>query len=33
MRIQGPEGYLRWLGVEIRLIGATPPDPDGSVGP
>ena len=33
MRIQGPEGYLRWLGVEIRLIGGGLPDPGGSVAP
>jgi len=33
MRIQGPEGYLRWLGVEIRLIAGGQRDPDGSVAP
>ena len=33
MRIQGPEGYLRWLGLDIRLIGAGQAVPDGSVAP
>jgi hypothetical protein len=33
MRIQGPEGYLRWLGVEIRLIAAASPSPDSSIAP
>jgi hypothetical protein len=33
IRIQGPEGYLRWLGVEIRLMSAGPTDPHGSVAP
>jgi hypothetical protein len=33
IRIDGPEGYLRWLGVEIRLIAAAPSDPSGSVAP
>jgi hypothetical protein len=33
MRIQGPEGYLRWLGVEIRLIAGVQTDPGGSVTP
>ena len=33
MRIQGPEGYLRWLGVEIRLIAGGQTNPPGSVSP
>jgi hypothetical protein len=33
MRIAGPDGYLRWLGLEIRLIGAGSLDPEGSVAP
>jgi len=33
MRIEGPEGYLRWLGVEIRLVGVAPSDADGSIAP
>ncbi len=33
MRIQGPDGYLRWLGLEIRLIGTGVPAPDDSVAP
>jgi hypothetical protein len=33
IRIAGPDGYLRWLGVEIRLVGAAPSDADGSVAP
>jgi hypothetical protein len=32
IRIEGPEGYLRWLGVEIRLFGAAP-SASGSIGP
>ena len=33
MRIQGPEGYLRWLGVEIRLIPGAEPEPAASAEP
>ena len=33
IRIQGSEGYLRWLGVEIRLVGVAPSQADGSVTP
>lgn len=33
MRIEGPGQYLRWLGLEIRLIGAGSLDPEGSVAP
>ena len=33
MRIEGPGSYLRWLGLEIRLIGAGSLDPGGSVAP
>ena len=33
MRIDGPEGYVRWLGLEIRLIGAGSPTPAPSIAP
>ena len=33
MRIDGPEGYLRWVGLEIRLIGTGVPAPSASVSP
>jgi hypothetical protein len=33
IRVQGPEGYLRWLGVEIRLVNVAPANPGGSTAP
>jgi hypothetical protein len=33
IRVESPEGDLRWLGVEIRLIGAAQPSPGASVAP
>jgi len=33
LRIEGPEGYLRWLGVEVRIIDGASPAPTGSIAP
>ena len=33
MRIDGPDGYRRWLGVEVRLITTGMPSPASSLGP
>ena len=33
MRIEGPDGYLRWLGLEVRLIGTGVQLPEASAAP